>query len=203
MFVGMVQCEFELSRAHDAIKGHRLMLVTPLHDVEWDGDLLAIDTVGAQVTDYVVVALAPLGSGFDVPADLPIDGAIVGLVESITKAQDGEDDAEAAPQAREEEPEERPSRGRRGRSGGGGRSGSSRSEDSGSSSRRSKSEPKSEPAEEKKRAPRSRSKPKRAPKEESSAPASGGGDDGGFDIVWDGPDEKVGDTTKRKAPRRR
>ncbi|HMS16587.1 MAG TPA: EutN/CcmL family microcompartment protein, partial [Planctomycetota bacterium] len=84
MFVGTVQCEIELERCHEAFEGLRFLLVEPEHEVEWEGALLAVDTIGAQVGEMVIVALAPLGTGFDLPADLPIDGAVVGVVGSIT-----------------------------------------------------------------------------------------------------------------------
>jgi microcompartment protein CcmK/EutM len=133
VFIGTVQCEIELSKAHDAFSGYRLLLVHADHDVEWEGDVVAIDMVGAQVGDMVAVALAPLGARFDVPEDLPIDAAVVGLVGSITtpseEGEEGEEGAEPAARPPEgprgAEREDRPRRpdreGGRGRGGEGGR----------------------------------------------------------------------------------
>lgn len=95
MFIGTVQCEVELSKTHRAFEGLRFLLVEPEHEVEWEGAVVAVDTVKASVGDMVIVALAPLGSQFDVPEDLPIDGAVVGIVSSITTpAEDGEAEEE-------------------------------------------------------------------------------------------------------------
>src|SRR5262249_34094217 len=103
VFIGTVQCEVELSKTHRAFDGFRFLLIEPEHEVEWEGAVVAVDTVSAQVGDMVVVALAPLGSQFDVPEDLPIDGAVVGIVSSITTpAEEGGEREEEGAAAGEE-----------------------------------------------------------------------------------------------------
>lgn len=95
MFIGTVQCEIELAKAHPAFEGFRFLLIHADHDVEWEGDIVAIDTMGARVGDMVAVALAPLGAKFDIPDDLPIDAAVVGIVGSITTpAEEGDGEKE-------------------------------------------------------------------------------------------------------------
>ena len=92
MFIGSVQCEVELSQSHPAFEGLRFLLVEAEHEVEWEGPVVAVDTVGAQVGDMVVVALAPLGSSVDIPDDLPIEAAVVGVVGSITTPAEDEEE---------------------------------------------------------------------------------------------------------------
>lgn len=219
MFIGTVQCEIELSQSHPAFKNLRFLLVEAEHEVEWEGAVVAVDTVGAEVGDLVVTALAPLGAAFDFPADLPIDGAVVGIVGSITTpAEDGED----ADEAEEEAPAPRSRRG-----GGGGRRGGRREDaseeapapapreerdaDEGESRRgggRRGAKRDDEGSEDDRRRRRRRSKNDEDGHAGDGAPApKGGSDDQGDDlsIVWDAPggsDAGVGNT-KRKGGRRR
>ena len=103
MFIGTVQCEVELSKSHPAFEGLRFLLVEAEHEVEWTGAVVVVDCAGAELGDMVLVALAPLGERFDLPRDIPIAGAVVGVVGSITTpAEDGGDEeggeAPAAPE---------------------------------------------------------------------------------------------------------
>ena len=73
MFVGTVSCEIEVGKAQSAFRGFRLLLVEPEHKVDWEGPVVAVDTVQARVGDLVVVALSPFGPALDIPADLPVE----------------------------------------------------------------------------------------------------------------------------------
>ena len=235
MFVGTVYCEFELSRGHTAFDGLRFLLVEPDHEVDFEGPCVVVDTVDAQVGEMVVVALAPLGEAFDIPDDLPILGAVVGVVGAMTAPAD-EDEAE---------PEERPrGRGRRGDAPkrDGARSDPPKrdarggdAEDKRRAAPRKKVErkaPQEDPPEptsasdsevadkkpartrkktSKKAAPAKAAPAKAAPAKAApakaapakAAPAKAASDDD-LQIVWEVPGgASAGDTTKRKAPRRR
>lgn len=239
MFVGTVYCEFELSRSHASFDGFRFLLVEPDHEVDFEGPCVVVDTVDAQVGEMVIVALAPLGGAFDIPDDLPIHGAVVGVVGSMTAPADeeqaeeedvrprrrggrGGDAPKREPARREssrreapkresadDEADEKPRRTRK-----------KKTESKRTSKKTERSSPKEEPedapaadepAVEKK--PRARKKAakktskkasKPAESAESSKPAESSESSDDLLIVWEAPSSgAAGDTTKRKAPRRR
>ncbi|NRA97267.1 MAG: hypothetical protein HRU14_13770 [Planctomycetes bacterium] len=232
MFVGTVYCEFELSRSHPAFDKFRFLLVEPDHEVEFEGTCVVVDTVDAQVGEMVIVALAPLGDAFDIPDDLPIHGAVVGVVGAMTAPADEE----------EAEEEEAPRRRRGGRGGDAPRRDSSRRDPPKPAARAEETVEKERPPRKKpeskrtskkaaekapdpapveptppaaddvpeKKPPRARKKTakKTSKKTTKKTPPKGetGSSSAGDDllIVWEAPGSApVGDTTKRKAPRRR
>ena len=79
------------ARHHPALDGRKLLLVRPWywHDPSHEcGNLVAVDTLGAGVGEDVVVCLGDgarrsLGS-----ANLPIEAAILGIVDQVALAED-------------------------------------------------------------------------------------------------------------------
>ena len=104
MFVGTVRCEIDIGKAHDAFRDFRFLLVEPEHKVDWDGPVIAVDTVRARVGDMVMVALSPFGDALGIPDGLPVEAAIVAVVKSL-QAQRAEAPA-PAPRAEERAPRE-------------------------------------------------------------------------------------------------
>ncbi|HYC76826.1 MAG TPA: EutN/CcmL family microcompartment protein, partial [Planctomycetota bacterium] len=79
-------CQIEVGKAHDSFRGLKFFLVEAEHKVDWDGPVVAVDTVGARTGDLVVVALAPFGPTLNIPADLPVEAAVVAIVRSLQAA---------------------------------------------------------------------------------------------------------------------
>jgi len=213
--------------------------VEPDHDVDFEGPCVVLDTVDAQVGEMVVVAIAPLGDSFDIPRDLPIHGAVVGVVGSMTApAEDDEGATESDGGHRRQGDAPRRDTRRSGASGGGrsrqdrGPSGAAEepvaeapaeppaSEEAVESEPPKREAAKKKAAKKKPAAKKAAKKPaekkaakkttkksrSRSSKEEPVAAAKDASSSGADDllIVWDAPgSESVGDTTKRKAPRRR
>jgi microcompartment protein CcmK/EutM len=124
VFLGIIQCEMELDRVHQSFEGQTFFLIEPQHEVDWNGPVIAVDTVNANVGDWVLVAQAPFGPQLDVPEDLPLKAAVVGVVNSITTLSE-DDELEPEPETETRKTEE----GRRSRSRGRGRRGRSRDDD--------------------------------------------------------------------------
>lgn len=229
MFLGTINCELELDKRHEGLENMRFFLVDPQHEVDWDGSVIAVDTVGAEVGDWVLVALAPFGEKLGLPENLPVEAAVVGVVASISMLSDEEEEEAAA--AGSGEPSRDEGRGRRGRDRGeqedrgrrprkggrrrsreeagassqGGRGSGDRGDGGGRSRERREPE-----------APSGDREPdKEQPERESPPAAAGSGDKGrkgggervgeeGMTIVWEGSEpEPSGSPAKGKPPRRR
>ena len=91
MILGRVIGELWGARHHAALDGRKLLLVRPYlwYDPAHEcGNLVAVDTVGAGVGEDVVVCLGDgarrsLGS-----ANLPVEAAILGIVDQVALADD-------------------------------------------------------------------------------------------------------------------
>jgi len=108
VFLGKISCELELERCHSAFEGLRFFLVEPQHEVDWKGLVIAVDMVEAEVGDWVLVALPPFGSKVELPPDLPVQGAVVAVVDSITTLDEETEDSR---KGQEESPLSPPLRG--------------------------------------------------------------------------------------------
>ena len=84
MIVGKVTGSIVSTRKQDNLIGNKFMVVEPLDSMKGkQGQLVAIDNIGAGIGEYVMVALgsaARIGCGLP---DAPIDAAIVGIVDDI------------------------------------------------------------------------------------------------------------------------
>lgn len=91
MILGRVIGEVWGARRHPALDGRKLLLVQPhaWYDPSHEcGNLVAVDTVGAGVGEDVVVCLGDgarrsLGS-----ANLPLEAAILGIVDKVELSDD-------------------------------------------------------------------------------------------------------------------
>ena len=86
MIIGKVTGSIVSTRKQDNLIGSKFMVIEPLDAMKGaHGQLVAVDTIGAGIGEYVVVAqgsAARIGIGMP---DAPIDAAIVGIVDDIGK----------------------------------------------------------------------------------------------------------------------
>ena len=99
MFLGIISCELELEKQHPTFEGLRFFIIDPQHDVDWNGPVIAVDTVNAEVGDWVLVAMAPFGPRLELPEHLPLKAAVIGVVGTITALSDEEEEEEEEPVA--------------------------------------------------------------------------------------------------------
>ncbi|MDL2302417.1 EutN/CcmL family microcompartment protein [Lachnospiraceae bacterium OttesenSCG-928-D06] len=82
MIVGKVVGSVVSTRKNERLIGNKFMIVEPVSKMKGDnGQLVAIDNVGAGIGEYVLVAC---GSAARIGCDMenaPIDAAIVGIID--------------------------------------------------------------------------------------------------------------------------
>ena len=82
MLAGKVVGSVVSTRKCDNLVGNKFMIVEPVSSMKKDGDkVIAIDTIGAGIGEYVLVATgsaARIGCGME---SAPIDAAIVGIID--------------------------------------------------------------------------------------------------------------------------
>ena len=86
MIIGKVIGSIVSTRKSDNLIGNKFMIVEPVQSMSGNGNqLVAIDNIGAGIGEYVMVATgsaARVGTG---NPDAPIDAAIVGIVDDVSK----------------------------------------------------------------------------------------------------------------------
>ena len=82
MIAGKVVGSVVSTRKCDNLVGNKFMIVEPVNTMKKDGDkIIAIDTIGAGIGEFVLVATgsaARIGCGME---SAPIDAAIVGIID--------------------------------------------------------------------------------------------------------------------------
>lgn len=82
MLVGKVVGSVVSTRKNENLVGNKFMIVEPVPRMKGnDGQLVAIDNIGAGIGEYVLVACgsaARIGCGMD---HAPVDAAIVGIID--------------------------------------------------------------------------------------------------------------------------
>ena len=82
MLAGKVVGSVVSTRKCDNLVGNKFMIVEPVNTMKKDGDkIIAIDTIGAGIGEFVLVATgsaARIGCGME---SAPIDAAIVGIID--------------------------------------------------------------------------------------------------------------------------
>lgn len=81
MIIGTVVGSIIATRKNEKLVGQKLLVVRPLDTMEHQGELVAIDNVGAGIGETVLVAegsAARIGCGLE---SAPVDAAIVGIVD--------------------------------------------------------------------------------------------------------------------------
>lgn len=82
MIIGKVVGSLFSTRKSDKLVGNKFMIVEPIDAMKESGEqLVAIDTIGAGIGEYVLVAqgsAARVGNGM---SDVPVDAAIVGIID--------------------------------------------------------------------------------------------------------------------------
>ncbi len=81
MVIGKVVGSIIATRKNERLIGQKLLVISPLENMEKTGEFVAIDNVGAGIGETVLVAT---GSAARVGCDLenaPVDAAIVGIVD--------------------------------------------------------------------------------------------------------------------------
>lgn len=86
MIIGKVTGSIVSTRKQENLVGSKFMVIEPVGtNGEEKNRLVAIDNIGAGIGEYVLVAqgsAARIGCGM---ADVPIDAAIVGIIDDIGK----------------------------------------------------------------------------------------------------------------------
>jgi ethanolamine utilization protein EutN len=91
VILGRVVGELWATRKHEALEGRKLLLVRPDY---WyappaeTGFLVAVDAVGANVGQDVVVCLGDGARSTLGRANLPIEAAVMGIVDQVELAKD-------------------------------------------------------------------------------------------------------------------
>lgn len=84
MIIGKVTGSVVSTRKQDNLIGNKFMVIEPLDSMkDGRGHLVAIDSIGAGIGEYVLVAqgsAARIGCGLP---DAPVDAAIVGIIDDI------------------------------------------------------------------------------------------------------------------------
>lgn len=84
MIIGKVTGSVVSTRKQDNLIGNKFMVIEPLDSMkDGCGHLVAIDSIGAGIGEYVLVAqgsAARIGCGLP---DAPVDAAIVGIIDDI------------------------------------------------------------------------------------------------------------------------
>lgn len=82
MIVGKVVGSLVATRKNDILIGSKFMIIEPLDKMQGEGGrIVAVDNVGAGISDTVLVATGSAARvGCSMP-DAPIDAAIVGIVD--------------------------------------------------------------------------------------------------------------------------
>ena len=82
MIVGKVVGSIVSTRKNDKLIGNKFMIVEPVHHMKAEvNQIVAIDNVGADIGEYVLVAqgsAARIGCGLETA---PVDAAIVGIID--------------------------------------------------------------------------------------------------------------------------
>ena len=82
MIIGKVVGSLFSTRKSEKLVGNKFMIVEPIDAMKESGEqLVAIDTIGAGIGEYVLVAkgsAARVGNGM---SDVPVDAAIVGIID--------------------------------------------------------------------------------------------------------------------------
>lgn len=83
MIVGKVVGSVVSTRKSEKLVGNKFMIVQPVHSMG-EGQVVAIDIIGAGIGEYVLVALGSAARiGCEMP-DAPVDAAIVGILDDGT-----------------------------------------------------------------------------------------------------------------------
>ena len=80
MIVGKVVGSVVSTRKSEKLVGNKFMVIEPAHSMG-EGQVVAIDIIGAGIGEYVLVATgsaARIGCGME---DAPVDAAIVGILD--------------------------------------------------------------------------------------------------------------------------
>lgn len=85
MLVGKVTGSVVSTRKCDNLLGSKFMIVEILEKMQsGDGQIIAVDKIGAGIGEYVLVALGSAARiGIGLP-DAPVDAAIVGIIDDGT-----------------------------------------------------------------------------------------------------------------------
>lgn len=81
MIIGTVIGNIVSTRKEDSLMGYKLLIVKPLEEYNLGKKIVAIDRVGAGIESLVVVTLGCNAKVGLLRDDLPIDAAIVGIVD--------------------------------------------------------------------------------------------------------------------------
>jgi ethanolamine utilization protein EutN len=92
MFIARVTGSIVSTQKADSMVGHKLLVVEPyrLQDKSRDSlvttgrTFIAVDTLGAGVDDFVLVVQGSSARLTPETAKLPIDAAVIGIVDSVT-----------------------------------------------------------------------------------------------------------------------
>ncbi len=84
MIIGKVTGSIVSTRKMDNLLGSKFMVIEPISAMNGDcKQMVAVDSIGAGIGEYVLVALgsaARIGCG---QPDAPVDAAIVGIIDDI------------------------------------------------------------------------------------------------------------------------
>lgn len=81
MIIGKVVGSIFSTRKSEKLVGNKFMIVRPVDTMDKNGDLVAIDIIGAGIGEQVLVAIGSAARiGCDL-SDAPVDAAIVGIVD--------------------------------------------------------------------------------------------------------------------------
>ncbi|SHE90763.1 EutN/CcmL family microcompartment protein [Clostridium fallax] len=81
MILGTVIGNIVSTRKEDSLMGYKLLIVKPLDEYNLGKNIVAIDRVGAGIESLVVVTLGSNAKVGLKKQDMPIDAAIVGIVD--------------------------------------------------------------------------------------------------------------------------
>lgn len=86
MIIGKVTGSIVSTRKQDNLVGNKFMVIEPINIMNGEHrHLVAVDTIGAGIGEYVLVAqgsAARIGCGMP---EAPVDAAIVGIIDDIGK----------------------------------------------------------------------------------------------------------------------
>lgn len=88
MIVGKVIGNLHCTRKSDNLEGNKFMIIRPIDSMRGnDGELVAIDDIGAGIGETVLVALGSAARIGCNQENAPVDAAIVGIVDDDCKIE--------------------------------------------------------------------------------------------------------------------
>jgi len=83
MIIGKVIGSVVATRKNDKLVGNKFMVVEPINAMDKNGQIVAIDNVGAGIGEYVLVTVGSGARAVCDANDTPVDAAIVGIIDDV------------------------------------------------------------------------------------------------------------------------